>query len=113
MDTQKYLNKQSSNGKIISLEDQMISVLINTNLSWDIILKLSIRKFVKILERYDKELHYRIYKQASMSGFVEFKNPIVHYLYSGTEDKYSHLVTDYNEFKEKMNNVSNINKGGK
>jgi hypothetical protein len=113
LETQAYMNKLSGNLKIISLEDQMISVLINSAISWDSILSLSIRKFVKILERKNKELHYQIYKTASMSGMVEFKEKIVHYLYDDGKDKYEDLVTDYDDYKGKMGQVADIQKGGK
>jgi hypothetical protein len=113
LETQEYMNKLSGNLKIISLEDQMISVLINSALTWESILSLSIRKFVKILERKNKELHYQIYKTASLSGMVEFKEDIPHYLYDSNKDKYIDLVTDYEAFKGKMGQVSDIQKGGK
>jgi hypothetical protein len=106
LEAQEFQNKQNGNLKIVSLENQMISTMINAHLDLDKILKLSIRKFIKILSIYDKELHYRIYKQASMSGFVEFKKPIVHYLYDSKEDKYDHLITDYEEFQDKVSKVA-------
>lgn len=112
LETQDFINHQNNNLKIISLEDQMISVLINTSLSWESILNLSIRKFVKILERKNKELHYQIYKTASISGMVEFKQSIPHYLYEDNKDKYEDLITDYEEFKGKMSKVADI-QGGK
>jgi hypothetical protein len=108
LETQVYLNKLNGDLKIISLEDQMISVLINTALSWESIFSLSIRKFVKILERKNKELHYQIYKTASMSGMVEFKEDIPHYLYEDQKDKYQDLVVNYDDFKGKMNHVADI-----
>jgi hypothetical protein len=112
LETQAYINKQNNTIKIISLEDQMISVMINTALTWDSIINLSIRKFVKILERKNKELHYQIYKSAQMGGMVEFKNPITHYLYDDNRDKYESLITDYDEFKGKVGKVADIQKGG-
>jgi len=108
LEAQEYQNKKNSHLKIISLEDQMISIMINTSLDLDKILKLSLRKFVKILSRYDKELHYKIYTQASVSGFVEFKKPIQHYMYDSNEDKYASLIEDYGEFKDKVSKVANI-----
>jgi len=63
-----------NSGKMASLEDQMICVMISTPLSLDEIYKLPVRKFIKILERVDARLHYKIYLSASMSGMVEFKD---------------------------------------
>jgi hypothetical protein len=113
LETQVFMNRKNNNLKIISLEDQMISVLINTALDWNHVLALSIRKFVKILERKNKELHYTIYKTASMSGMVEFKQDITHYLYDDQKDKYADLVTNYDEYMQKVNQVTDTNKGGK
>jgi hypothetical protein len=113
LETQNFVNKKNNNIKIISLEDQIISVLINTNLNLDSIFSLSIRKFVKILQRKNKELHYQIYTTASLSGMVEFKQPITHYLYDDNKDKYADLVTDYDSYMGKFSNVGNIQKGGK
>ena len=75
--------------KMASLEDQMICVLISTNMSLQDIYSLSIRKFVKILERVDALLHYKIYLSASMSGFVEFKDKsfIKHWMSDLTRNK--------------------------
>ncbi len=108
LEAQELINKQNNYQKISSLEKQMISVWLNSCSNWDQIFNLSIRKFVLALEMKDKELHYQIYKTASMNGFVEFKKPITHYLYDSTEDKYAHLVSDYGEFKNKISPVANI-----
>jgi len=61
-------------GKMGSLEDHIICVMITTSLTLEQIYNLSIRKFFKILQRADFKLHYEIYMAASMSGFVEFKD---------------------------------------
>lgn len=66
--------RSRNNGKMASFEDQMVCVLISSNMSFDDIYKLSIRKFIKILERADAKLHYKIYLGATMSGMVEFKD---------------------------------------
>ena len=60
-----------------SFEDQMICVLISTNLSLDDIYNLTIRKFIKIIQRVELKMHYQIYLQASLSGFVEFKDKVL------------------------------------
>ena len=113
LEAQDFINRKNNNIKIISLEDQMISVMINTPLNWDSILSLSIRKFVKILERKNKELHYQIYKTASLSGMVEFKKEPVHYLYDEQKDKYEHLVSGYDEYMEKIGQITDTKEGGK
>lgn len=73
MEKAKELRNRNS-GKMASLEDQLVCVLISTNLSLSEIYDLPIRKFIRILERADLKLHYQIYLGASMSGLVEFKD---------------------------------------
>jgi len=81
--------KMNGGAKMASLEDQIICVLISTSMSLEQIFSLSIRKFVKILERADAKLHYEIYLSASMSGFVEFKDKSVikHWMADLTKEK--------------------------
>ncbi len=66
---------------------------------------MTIRKFFIALEMIDKKLHYTILKQASLSGFVEFKQEITHYL---VEDNRSigDSVVDYSQFQNKINSVN-------
>lgn len=81
--------RRKSSGKMASLEDQIICVMISTNLTLEKIYDLSIRKFSKILERADLKLHYEIYLSASMSGMVEFKDKsfIKHWMSDLTKTK--------------------------
>jgi hypothetical protein len=113
LEAQALKNKLEGNLKIISLEDQMVSVVINSSFTFESIYSLPIRKFVKILERKNKEMHYLIYKTASLSGMVEFKEKIVHYLYDDGRGKYDEFFTDYDEYKGKVSQVTDMNKGGK
>lgn len=78
-----------SYGKMASLEDQIVCVMISSNLNLKQIYDLSIRKFSKILERADAKLHYKIYLSASMSGMVEFKDKsfIKHWMSDLTKPK--------------------------
>lgn len=81
--------RRKSSGKMASLEDQIVCVMISSNLTLEQIYKLSIRKFSKILERADAQLHYKIYLSASMSGMVEFKDKsfIKHWMSDLTKQK--------------------------
>ena len=102
-DAQAYKSKQQNKNKICSLEDQIVCVMISTNMNMSDIKNLSVRKFSKILERVDKLLHYKIYKQASMSGMVEMKQEIDHWMCETAKDKYSDVLVDYEGFKGKIN----------
>ena len=81
--------RSKSSGKMASLEDQIVCVMISSNLNLEQIYGLSIRKFSKILERADAKLHYEIYLSASMSGMVEFKDKsfIKHWMSDLTKPK--------------------------
>jgi hypothetical protein len=110
-EAQDFMSKNKK--KRASFEDQLICVLISTSLSMEDIYNLTIRKFSKILQRVDYKLHYEIYKTASMSGFVEFKQEIDHWMSDlSVDDKYADAKVDFEEFKNKINGKGNgtINK---
>lgn len=88
--------------KMGSLEIQMICVQISTGMKLEDIYNLPIRKFIKILERVDKKLHYEIYMSASMSGMVEFKDKSIlkHWMSDTSKGIFdSDAVVDYEKFK--------------
>lgn len=89
-----------NNTKMASLEDQIVCVLISTNLRLETIYDLPIRKFIKILERADAKLHYEIYLSASMSGMVEFKDKsfIKHWMSDLTKPKLD--LVPFDEIKD-------------
>ena len=95
------------------LEDQIVCVLISTNLKLEDIYNLTIRKFSKIIERLDMKLHYQIYLQASMSGFVEFKDKsfIKHWM-SDTEevDRYADIKISQEDVEKKTNSKKRTKK---
>ena len=68
----------------------------------DDVKNLSIRKFYIIGQVMDRKLHYSIYKQASVSGFVEFKQPIIHYLKKNI-DLLENKVTTVETLKSNLN----------
>lgn len=104
-DAEEFINKHKK--KIGSLEDQIICVLISTSLNMEEIKNLTIRKFSKILERVDYKLHYEIYKTASMSGFVTFKEEIDHWMSDlSQQDKYAGSFIEYGQFQNKINQVT-------
>ena len=60
-------------------EHLIANLVIGTGMNIDDVKNLPIRKFYIIGQVMDRKLHYSIYKQASVGGFVEFKQPITHY----------------------------------
>lgn len=87
----------------VSIEKQITAIVIGSSLKYEDVLNLTIRKFYIMLEMIDKRLHYEIYKTASMSGMVEFKTEIEHYLSEtdtlGIDDK----VIDVGTLSSKFN----------
>ena len=104
-EAEMFQNKNKA--KMASLEDQRIMVLIKSSLSFNEIDKLTIRKFSKILERVDHIMHYNIYKTAQLSGMVEFKGELDHWMSEITRDKYANIATDFGSFKDKINGKTN------
>jgi hypothetical protein len=94
--------RNKSSGKMASLEDQIVCVLISSSLSLEQIYSLSIRKFTKILERADLQLHYKVYLGASMSGMVEFKDKsfIKHWMSDLTKNKLD--LVPFEQIKDTM-----------
>lgn len=86
----------------VSLEKQIMSVVIGSSLSLEEVLDLSIRKFFIVMEMIDKKLNYIMYKQASLSGMVEFSNEIEHYLTEVESNGIDNEVMDFNSFKNKI-----------
>lgn len=102
----EFINRHKK--QVCSLEDQIICVLISTPLNIQQIKNLSIRKFIKILQRVDYKMHYEIYKTASMSGFVTFKEEIDHWMSEiSNKNRFADTTVDYTDLK---NNIQNVNK---
>lgn len=102
----RYKEKQSGKTKPASLEDLIVSLSVATGWSFEYVYNLSIRKFLKSIERLDNLIHYKIYLQASMSGMVEFKDKsfIKHWLSNlEKQDKYEDVSVDVDSVKEKIN----------
>jgi len=107
--------RRKSSGKMASLEDQFICVMISSNLNLEQIYNLSIRKFTKTLERADAKLHYEIYLSASMSGMVEFKDKsfIKHWMSDLTRNKLD--LVPFEQIKDTVSGKASVatKKGGR
>ena len=78
------------------------NLVIGTGMNIDDVKNLPIRKFYIIGQVMDRKLHYSIYKQASVGGFVEFKQPITHYLKKNI-DLLENKVTTVETLKNNLN----------
>jgi len=88
-----------------SFEDHIIAMSVATGWTIEYIYSLTIRKFIKSIQRLDNLIHYKIYLNASMSGFVEFKDKSLmkHWMASlENKDKYSDVSVDLDEVKGKV-----------
>jgi len=86
--------RMKGNGRMASLEDQIISLSVSSGISLDEIYKMTYRKFSKALGRMDLLIHYKIFLQSSMSGMVEFKDKsfIKHWLTEIKSDNDSDMI---------------------
>jgi len=107
MEEARRLRQKISGNKTAGIEEQMIAVMISTGLSMTDVYDMTIRKFIKTLERVDHKLHYEIYLAASMSGFVTFKDKsaIKHWLSDLSKNKLEGLVR-YEDFEEKVSGAA-------
>lgn len=83
-------------------EHLIANLVIGTGMNIDDVKNLPIRKFYIIGQVMDRKLHYSIYKQASVGGFVEFKRPITHYLKKNI-DLLENKVTTVETLKNNLN----------
>ena len=83
-------------------EHLIANLVIGTGMNIDDVKNLPIRKFYIIGQVMDRKLHYSIYKQASVGGFVEFKQPITHYLKKNI-DLLENKVTMVETLKNNLN----------
>jgi hypothetical protein len=115
-EARKYKAKLN-NQKMAGLEDQIISVGIYTGWELSRIYDLTIRKFIKALQRADHMLHQKIYLGASLSGFVEFKDKsfIKSWLVDlDQKDNYGDVSVDLDSLGNKLNfNEAKQNLAGK
>ena len=92
---------QEGNDKIVDIEEQEVALSIISPMSMEEIRELPIRKFSMFMHMSEKITNYKILKTASMSGFVEFKQPIKHYLVDDNEE-IPDTIIDYDAFKNKV-----------
>jgi len=74
---------------------------------------MSIRKFEKVLTRTDYKMHYEAMINGEYSGMVTYKTQPDSWMCDlNSDDKYSNLKVDYDDFKKKngFDNVTTIKK---
>jgi len=107
LDKARNFKAKITGDKQCNLEEQMICLSITTGWPLEQIYKMTLRKFKKYVRRIDHKLHYEIYKTATMSGFVEFKdkNFPKHWMVDlDKEDRYDDVLVDFNSVSDKIGN---------
>ena len=97
------IRRKLSGNKTAGIEDQMVAVSVQTGLTLEYIYDMTVRKFIKMIERIDQSMHYKIYLAASMSGFVTFKDKSVikHWLADIRKGKHDGMM-ELSEFENKL-----------
>lgn len=94
-------NKMSGRGKPGDIEEQMISLSVATGIPLESIFDMTIRKFVKSVERLDLKIHYELYMGAVLGGFAKSDGKGVKHWLSSTDDKSNELIS-VDEFGAKV-----------
>ena len=105
MQEAREMKARASGNKPAPFEDTILCLVASTNMSLEQVYDLSLRKFIKLLQRVDAKLHYQIYMTAAMSGFVEFKDKSVlrHWMSDlEKENKNSDVLLDFDTVKAKV-----------
>jgi hypothetical protein len=102
---QEFENKK--NKEQATIEDYIDSLIVGLGLTEEYVKNLTIRKFWRYVKRLIKYDDYKILKTASVSGYVEFKEPVSHWISSIDEsDKYANVKTDPKQINEKIGDVA-------
>jgi len=88
--------RKLSGNKTAGIEDQMVALSTQTGFTLEYIYEMTIRKFIKAIERVDHAMHYKMYMAASLSGFVTFKSKsaIKHWLADLSKNKLDGLIAE-------------------
>jgi hypothetical protein len=96
------LKNKSGGFEMATLEEQIICILISSNISLEQIKELSLRKFKKILNRIDHKMHYEIYTLGSLSGNIVLKQEIPHWLATLEKSKFDQHISSYEDVQNKV-----------
>lgn len=103
-DLEKAEQIRSKGQKPKDIEYRMAAVVIGSSMTYEQVLDMTIRRFSIISETIESKLAYQMHKQAQLTGFVEYKHEIPHYL-SESNNSLENRVVDYAQFKDKISNA--------
>ena len=105
MEESRLMKAKANGNKPASFEDTILCLVASTSMSLNEVYDLSLRKFIKLLQRVDAKLHYQIYMTAAMSGMVTFKDTTVlrHWMSDlEKENKNSDVLLDFDTVSNKI-----------
>lgn len=101
---QKMLNKDMVPP---TLEKQKAVIIANgCNYKYDELDNITIRRLSVLIANIDRMMHYQIYKTSELSGLVQYKTEIEHYLYSNKKKSITDDVFSMDSLKEKLKDVA-------
>ena len=105
MEEARMMKARESGNKPASFEDTILCLVASTSINLNDAYELSLRKFIKLLQRVDAKLHYQIYMTGAMSGMVEYKDKsVLRHWMSDLEktDKNSDVLFNFDQIKSKV-----------
>lgn len=101
-----YYSYKNKNLKPPTFDKQIAIVQSVTGMNKKEILCMTYRYFKILFETCVEKIDYQINKSAEMSGQIEFKNPIEHWVYKTNKSMYADAFQDVNSYKESMKSVT-------
>lgn len=110
-DTEKALEKAQKSSKHsedkATLEDYVDSMMIALHFDEVQISEMPVRKFWRLIQRFNLHEDYLIKRQGECSGMVTFKEPIKHWMIELNHgDKYKSLKTNEDSIRQKINGAN-------
>ena len=105
MEEARMMKARESGNKPASFEDTILCLVASTSINLNDAYELSLRKFIKLLQRVDAKLHYQIYMTGATSGMVEYKDKsVLRHWMSDLEktDKNSDVLFNFDQIKSKV-----------
>lgn len=89
-----------------TLEKQMTCILASgCGYTFETLKEMTLRKFVLLLQKIDKKLHYQIYKTHEVSGAITLKGGLDHWIYEKRKNKFENIIP-LDNLKQKFQPVS-------
>ena len=97
---------QNSDYTSPTLEKQLVCVVADTGLSFEYLQTITMRKLSMLLRTIDKKNTYYAQLQASLSGFVKFKEDPKHWIFSDDKKNIKDEITSLESFEKKFERVT-------